>query len=114
VRANSSPDGLSETSLRAFMGLYADDPTDPGVSPLLAPGPLHASPAVIVTGGQDPLRDDGDHYRMRLQESGVPVELRCWEDQVHGFPGMTAVTPAAAEALQWAADRLRELLSARG
>jgi len=46
----------------------------------------------------------------RLLEAGVKVDLRRWEGQVHGFPGMTASTPAAAESLQWAADRLNDLL----
>lgn len=110
VRAFSTPDGLNEPALRAFMTLYADDPTDPGVSPLHAADLQHAPPAVIVTGGQDPLRDDGDRYAQRLRAAGVRVELRCWDDQVHGFPGMTTVTPAAVESLQWAADRLRQLL----
>ena len=111
VRANSSPDGLNEVALRAFAALYTDDPTDAGVSPLHATDLRHAAPAVVVTGGLDPLRDDGERYADRLQTAGVPAWLRRWEGEVHGFPGMTTQTPAAAESLQWAADRLRELLS---
>ncbi|MBK5305475.1 MAG: alpha/beta hydrolase [Frankiaceae bacterium] len=110
VRANSAPDGLNESALRIFAELYADDPTDPGVSPLHAPQVSQAAPAVIVTAGQDPLCDDGDRYAEKLLAAGVAVHARRWDEQIHGFPGMTAVTPAAAESLQWAADRLRELL----
>jgi acetyl esterase len=110
VHANSTPDGLNEAALRTFMQLYADDPTDPGVSPLLANDLAGTPPAVIVTAGRDPLRDDGDTYADRRRSAGVEVHARRWDDEVHGFPGMTAVTPAAGESLQWAADRLRDLL----
>jgi acetyl esterase len=110
IRANSAPDSLNEKALQAFIQLYTDDPADAGVSPLHALDLSAAPPAVIVTAGLDPLQDDGERYADRLLEAGVKVELRRWEDQVHGFPGMTASTPAAGESLQWAADRLNDLL----
>lgn len=110
VRANSDPASLSETSLQAFMGLYADDPSDPGVSPLHAHDLSASPPSIVVTAGLDPLRDDGERYVDRLRAAGVPTALRRWEDQVHGFPGMTALSPIAAESVQWAAEQLRDLL----
>jgi acetyl esterase len=110
VRANSTPDGLNETVLQAFAELYTDHPADPGVSPLHAPDLADVAPAIVITAGLDPLRDDGERYVDRLHAAGVPAVVRRWEDQVHGFPGMTTQTPAAAESLQWAAERLRELL----
>jgi acetyl esterase len=110
VHANSTPDGLNEPALRAYMQLYADDPTDPAVSPLHAADLGGAPPAVIVAAGLDPLLDDAQTYADRLRAAGVTVHARRWDDQVHGFPGMTAVTATAAESLQWTTDRLRELL----
>jgi acetyl esterase len=110
VHEKSTPDGLSELALRTFMQLYAGDPSDPGVSPLHADDLTGTAPAIVVTAGHDPLCDDGDRYAERLRAAGVTVHARCWDDEVHGFPGMTAVNPVAAESLQWAADRLRELL----
>jgi acetyl esterase len=114
VAANGTPDGLNESALRAFMQLYADDPADPGVSALRADDLTGAPPAVIVTAGLDPLRDDGERYADRLRDAGVTVSARCWDGELHGFPGMTAVTPAAAESLQWAADQLGMLLHRPG
>jgi acetyl esterase len=110
VRANSTEDGLNEGALRAFAELYTDDTSDPGASPLHADDLAGTPPAVIVTAELDPLRDDGERYADRLHAAGVVAVVRRWDGEVHGFPGMTAVTPVAGEALQWAADRLRELL----
>ena len=110
VRRNSTADGLSEQALRAFAALYTEHPAEPGASPLHAPDLGHAPPAVVVTAGLDPLRDDGERYVDRLRADGRVAVVRRWENQVHGFPGMTSVTPAAAESIQWAADELRALL----
>jgi acetyl esterase len=110
VRAQSS-ESLSETALQVFVQLYTDDASDPGVSPLHADDLRNAAPAVVVTAERDPLRDDGERYVDRLRAAGVPASLRRWDAEVHGFPGMTAVSPAAREALQWAADALRLALT---
>ena len=45
-------------------------------------------PALVVTAGFDPLRDEGKAYADALAGAGVPVTYRCYDDQVHGFFGM--------------------------
>lgn len=105
--------GLTTQALSVFVQLYAGaaDARDPGLSPLLADDLAGLPPAVIVTAEHDPLRDDGSAYAARLQAAGSPAQVRCWPGQLHGFPGLTAQTPAAGEALQWAAEALTELLA---
>ncbi|NYD40444.1 alpha/beta hydrolase [Nocardioides panaciterrulae] len=61
------------------------DPRDPRLSPLYADLPAELAPAYVATAGFDPLRDEGEAYAARLAEAGVKVELRRFEDQIHGF-----------------------------
>jgi acetyl esterase len=58
------------------------------VSPLLADDVGGVAPALVVTAGFDPRRDEGDAYAGRLQRAGVEVEHRRYVDQIHGFFGM--------------------------
>lgn len=42
-------------------------------------------PAFVMTCGFDPLRDEGQLYVNKLQESGVTVKHSCYTDMFHGF-----------------------------
>ena len=109
VQALATGYGLTRTGLARFIELYAGDPVDPKVSPLLAPALTGLPPLVVVTAGLDPLHDDGVAYAQRCRKAGVPVAHRCWESMVHGFVGMSAITPAADEALGWTVASLEQL-----
>jgi len=82
---------LTHDDMTWFRDQYLPDPADrdsPLVSPLLTTDFSGLAPAVIVTAGFDPLRDEGKLYADALSEAGVDVRYRCYDDMVHGFFGM--------------------------
>ena len=58
---------------------------DPRASPLLAEDLSAVAPALVVTAGFDPLRDEGEAYAARLRAAGVRTILRRHNGYVHGF-----------------------------
>lgn len=103
--------GLTRDALERFVALYLGgaDARDPRCSPLLADDVSGLPPAVVVTAECDPLRDEGERYAARLREAGVPATARRFPGMVHGFVGMTALTPVADQALDWMVDELVRL-----
>jgi acetyl esterase len=85
---------------------------DPRASPLLA-GLSGLPPALVLTAGCDPLRDEGREDADRLAAAGVPVEYRCFEETIHAFISFAAAIPAATEALSFIASQLRAALHPR-
>jgi len=61
------------------------DPGDVRLSPGLADRLTGLAPALIVTAGLDPLRDEAAAYAQALDRAGVAVEYRCYEATIHGF-----------------------------
>lgn len=86
-----------------FAGHYLNNPSemaDVRVSPMNEADLSGLAPAIIVTAGFDPLRDQGAAYAERLRAAGVPVEYRCEENLTHAFTAMTGVIPAAKAACE--------------
>jgi acetyl esterase len=77
-----------------------DDLTDPWLSPARRPDLRDLPPAVIVSAGFDPIRDDGLAYAARLRAAGVPVELLHYPGQFHGFLNFDSIIGAARDAQQ--------------
>lgn len=86
-----------------------DDARDWRASPLVA-DPRGVAPAVIVSAGFDPLRDESPAYADALRAAGVPVVLRCERDLVHGWLNMAGAVRAARRALDALAQDLRRAL----
>jgi acetyl esterase len=76
------------------------DVTDPRLSPLRTPKLSGVAPAVIVTAGFDPIRDEGLAYADRLRAAGVPVLGLHYPGQIHGFVSFDRVLLGARDALQ--------------
>ncbi len=103
---------LTETLIDWFMDHYlaGADRHDPRCSPLRADDLTGLPPAVIVTAGFDPLRDEGQAYAEALREAGVPVSYRCCDGLVHGFAQMTGVVEPAQQAIFDASRQLQAFL----
>jgi acetyl esterase len=86
------------------------DPADPRLSILRAGGLERLAPALVVTAGFDPLRDEGEAYADRLREAGVPVLGRRFPGLIHGFLNMTGVSRTSRDALVEIGGAARALL----
>jgi acetyl esterase len=80
-------------------------------SPFRAKSLADLPPALVMTAGCDPLRDEGDAYAARLRDSGVPVTLTQYPGMFHGFLRMTRILDQARAALDEVATALRKALA---
>ena len=104
---------LTRNMMRWFIAQYAptpDDVRDWRASPLLAPSVDGVPPALVITAGLDPLRDEGEAYARRLEEAGVAVDYMCLGGMVHGFWTMGGKIDTANRAVSYAASALRQRL----
>jgi acetyl esterase len=69
-----------------YIGDSGLDPTDPRVSPLLADDLSGLPPAILITAGFDPLRDEGRQYAEALRAAGNVVDAREYGSLIHSFP----------------------------
>ncbi len=104
---------LTADSIAYFRSHYIADPaqwTDWRVSPLLAADHTRLPPALVLTAGYDPLRDEGLQYADALSAAGGRVQYVCFERQVHGFITMGRVLDEARTAVALCAGVLKAAL----
>ncbi|MRG90358.1 alpha/beta hydrolase [Polyangium spumosum] len=104
---------LTRESVTYYHDHYIGDPAhdlDWRASPLLHPNHANLPPALVLTAGYDPLRDEGAQYAERLTAAGSKAVSVCFERQIHGFVLMGKVLDEANAAVTFCAASLREAL----
>jgi acetyl esterase/lipase len=91
---------LSMELCARMAGMCITDPAELA-SPLFAPARTAdlsgLPPALVLTMGVDPLRDEGEDYARALAAAGVPAESRRFEGLIHTTLSMSGSIPRAAE-----------------
>lgn len=109
---------LTRDDIDAFLSLYLGGDEahrdDPCVSPVRAADLALSPPALLITAGFDPLRDEGEAYGDALRIAGVAVQVRREPGLVHGFLHMTTVVPAARDAVVAMGRQFAALTDAAG
>ncbi|HEY2256486.1 MAG TPA: alpha/beta hydrolase [Variovorax sp.] len=79
-------------------------------SPLLHQDLARLPPALVLTAGYDPLRDEGLDYARALTAAGNRATYVCFERQLHGFITMGRLLDEANAAVSMCAAELRRAL----
>ena len=108
--------GLNAVTMEWFFDHYTPDRTSRGdwrVSPLRAASLAGLPPALVVTAGYDPLRDEGRAYAWRLQQEGTQADLVEFGGMLHGFLSSPMLLHGARRGTTICAAALREALVLR-
>ena len=101
---------LTADTITWFHDHYIDDPKhdlDWRASPLLHADHRGLPPALVITAGYDPLRDEGLDYARALSAAGNAATYVCFERQIHGFITMGKVLDEANTAVALCAAELK-------
>ncbi len=109
-----SEDGniIDAASLERQIDLYVGSPearSDPHASPILASNLAALPSTLLVTCGNDPLRDEGEAYGRRLLDAGIAVDHEPFDGMIHAFLQMGGRVDATSRLL----DRIAAWLQAR-
>jgi acetyl esterase/lipase len=88
-----------------------EDRGDRRLSPLRGADVPGLAPALVVTAGFDPLRDEGEAYAAAMAAAGTEVRLRSHPGMLHGFINMIDLSRSAMAALVEVADEARAMLA---
>ena len=104
---------LTRDNMRWFIAHYLGKPQDAEdwrASPSRATSLAGVAPALIITAGYDPLRDEGDAYARRLRQAGVTVDHVTFGGMIHGFIPMGKLITTGNRAVTLIAGSLRYAL----
>ena len=103
---------LTEELMKWFVDHYLDSDqlkNDPRVSPLLAEKLDGLPPALIITAGFDPLRDEGLQYSEKMKQENVTVVYKEYPAYIHGFFNMLEV-PGINNSIDEICEEFKELI----
>ena len=113
-RTNGQGYLLTSDSISYYHDHYIDDTKhdlDWRASPLLHTDHSRLPPALVITAGYDPLRDEGLDYARALGDAGNQVSYVCFERQIHGFITMGRVLDEANTAVALCAIELKRAMA---
>lgn len=100
---------LDRTAMIWFWDLYTPEA---GVRTNWDASPLHGdvtdvAPAVILLAEHDVLRDEGRKYADKLSAAGIPVDIKVFDGQMHGFFQFVNILPGAQDGISYVGDAVR-------
>src|SRR5262249_14576879 len=87
------------------------DRTDPRAAPLCTADLAGQPPALVITAGFDPLRDEGRIYAERLRAARIEVDHHEYPGQIHAFVSLTKAIPQGLACTREIAEYLRRRLA---
>ena len=82
-----------------YLGGDGELARDPRASPMLAEDLSGLAPAIVITAGFDPLRDEGEDYAAALRAAGTPAVLRRFPGLIHGFVSAAGMSRSCRDAV---------------
>ena len=116
IKENADAPLLTSAAMDWFIEHYLSceqEKSDPLASPLLAADLSGLPAAFILTAECDPLRDEGEAYGRRLEEAGVPVDVKRYAGMPHGFFSFGAALNTGKEAFADTTIRLSRALGSQ-
>jgi acetyl esterase len=111
IQSNGKGYLLEKETMDYFQGHYTGGDeaihNDWRASPILATSHRHLPPALVITAGFDPLRDEGLAYAQTLSGAGNQSTHISFERQIHGFITMGRVLDEASVAVRICALELK-------
>jgi acetyl esterase len=93
--------------LQLYLADFENQKEDTRFAPVFIKDVSAHPPALIITAGFDPLRDEGHAWHETLQAAGVVSEYVQFDGMIHAFINMAGVLPDGGAALDLCGQRLK-------